>query len=68
MLLQVLSLTVMTAVSVTIGIMFSRVPEFMKSSLPIGEWGGAALLVYFGFRTLKVPSLLPTPQILPLHM
>ena len=56
-----LSLSVMTLVSVGIGLTFSRVPEFMKSSLPIGEWAGAALLVYFGLRTLRVPTCLPVP-------
>lgn len=57
---SVLSLSVMTVVSVTIGIMFSRVPEFMKTGLPIAEWGGAALLVYFGFRTLRDAWKMPS--------
>mmetsp|Transcript_13327 Transcript_13327/g.40311 ORF Transcript_13327/g.40311 Transcript_13327/m.40311 type:complete len:352 (-) Transcript_13327:758-1813(-) len=50
---SVLSLSVMTLVSVGIGLTFARVPDFMKTSLPIGEWAGAALLVYFGLRTLR---------------
>ena len=44
----------MTIVSVAIGRSLRGVPEFLQSGLPIGEWGGAALLIYFGIRTLKV--------------
>lgn len=58
-----MSLSVMTLVSVGIGLTFSRVPEFMKSSLPIGEWAGAALLVYFGLRTLRATSRPPFPPL-----
>ena len=64
---SVSALTAMTIISVVIGRCFRHVPAFLQSSLPIGEWLGAALLVYFGVTTLKVglprlsPVLLVTP-------
>lgn len=51
---SVTSLTVMTAVSVGIGHAFKHVPEVLKSSVPVGEYLGVALLIYFGVRTLRV--------------
>lgn len=53
---SVSALSVMTIISVVIGRCFRHVPAFMQSSLPIGEWLGAALLVYFGVTTLKVST------------
>lgn len=44
----------MTVISVGIGAIFSRVPDALKSSLPIGEIAGVGLLVVFGLRSLKV--------------
>ena len=48
------ALSVMTVISVAIGRCFRHVPAFLQSSLPIGEWAGAAMMVYFGIRTLRV--------------
>jgi len=47
------SLGVMTVVSVAIGAVFSRVPDALKSSVPVGELAGIALLVFFGVRALR---------------
>lgn len=51
---SVFSLSVMTVISVGIGAAFKKVPASLKSSIPIGEYLGIALLVYFGLRTLRV--------------
>lgn len=48
------ALAVMTLISVGIGAAFSRVPESLQSSLPVGEIAGVALLVFFGIKSLKV--------------
>lgn len=48
------ALAVMTVISVAIGFAFKHVPEVLTTSAPVGEYLGAALLVYFGVRTLKV--------------
>lgn len=48
------ALAVMTLISVGIGAAFSRVPESLQSSLPVGEIAGVALLVFFGLKALKV--------------
>lgn len=48
------ALAVMTLISVGIGAAFSRVPESLQSSLPVGEIAGVALLVFFGIKALKV--------------
>ena len=48
------ALSAMTIISVAIGRCFRHVPAFLQSSLPIGEWAGAAMMVYFGVRTLRV--------------
>jgi hypothetical protein len=48
------ALAVMTMISVGIGAAFSRVPESLQSSLPVGEIAGVALLVFFGIKALKV--------------
>lgn len=44
----------MTVISVAIGVAFSRVPDALMTSLPVGEMAGVALLVVFGLRSLKV--------------
>lgn len=51
---SVVALAVMTLISVGIGAAFSKVPDALKSSLPVGEILGVALLVFFGFKALKV--------------
>lgn len=48
------ALAVMTLISVGIGAAFSKVPDALKSSLPVGEIAGVALLVFFGIKALKV--------------
>ena len=48
------ALSAMTVISVAIGRCFRHVPAALQSSLPIGEWAGAAMMVYFGVRTLRV--------------
>ena len=55
---SVSALSLMTVISVIIGRCFRHVPAALQSSLPVGEWLGAALLVYFGVSTLKV-TLVP---------
>ena len=41
-------------ISVGIGYAVKRVPTVVESTEVIGQWVGAALLLYFGLRTLKV--------------
>lgn len=48
---SVLSLGFMTVVSVAIGNLLGQVPQFVNSSLPIGQYLGAALLFFFGARS-----------------
>ena len=36
-----------------IGYVVKRVPTVVESSEKLGQWAGAALLLYFGLRTLK---------------
>ena len=50
------ALALMTVISVTLGHLFTRLPESMSSSLPLGEYAAVALLVFFGVRTLRVRS------------
>jgi len=47
------SLSIMTVISVAIGAVFSRVPDALKSSVPVGELAGIALLIFFGIRALR---------------
>ena len=59
----------MTIISVAIGYIFKSLPEVVKSSLPLGQYLGAATMLYFGIKTLRVPTL-ADPQrhaMLPLH-
>lgn len=44
----------MTVISVCIGTAFKSLPDVLKSSLPVGQYLGAALMLLFGFRTIKV--------------
>ena len=57
---SVAALSLMTLISVAIGVVFKNVPDRLSSTLPIGQYLGVALLVYFGFKTLKVaqPTLM----------
>ena len=48
------ALSLMTLISVGIGYAFKHVPEVFTTSAPIGEYLGAAMMVYFGLRSLKV--------------
>ncbi|PNH06359.1 GDT1-like protein 2, chloroplastic, partial [Tetrabaena socialis] len=50
---SVSALSVMTVISVSIGAVCSRVPDALKSSIPVGELAGIALLVFFGVKTLR---------------
>lgn len=50
---SVAALSIMTVVSVGIGFAVKRVPAAVKSSEVVGQWLGAALLAYFGLRTLR---------------
>jgi hypothetical protein len=59
------ALAVMTLISVGIGAAFSKVPDALKSSLPVGEIAGVALLVFFGIKALKVSCV--EPVMLSLH-
>lgn len=40
-------------ISVAIGYAVKRVPTVVESSEALGQWAGAALLIYFGLRTLR---------------
>ena len=50
----VAALAVMTGISVALGRLFSRLPDRFSSSLPLGEYCAAALLLFFGAKGLKV--------------
>ena len=50
---SVAALSLMTIISVSIGYAVKSVPSVIKSSEVLGQWAGAALLVYFGIRTLR---------------
>ncbi|GMH32466.1 hypothetical protein BSKO_00300 [Bryopsis sp. KO-2023] len=43
--------------SVGIGVLFNAVPDAMKQSVPVGEYLGVALLLFFGFRSLRAAWL-----------
>ena len=50
----------MTVISVLIGVVFAHVPPALQTTVPIGQYVGAALLFYFG-----APSLFLTPGSVP---
>lgn len=50
---SVTSLGIMTIISVGIGAVFAKVPDALRSSVPVGELAGIALLIFFGIRTLR---------------
>eukprot|EP00242_Pyramimonas_sp_CCMP2087_P017723 CAMPEP_0198211950 /NCGR_PEP_ID=MMETSP1445-20131203/25435_1 /TAXON_ID=36898 /ORGANISM="Pyramimonas sp., Strain CCMP2087" /LENGTH=365 /DNA_ID=CAMNT_0043886311 /DNA_START=167 /DNA_END=1265 /DNA_ORIENTATION=+ len=48
------ALALMTIVSVAVGTIFQQVPTALTDTqLPIGQWAGALMLVYFGIRNIK---------------
>ena len=55
-----LALAIMTVISVGIGYACKSVPDALKSSLPVGQYLGVALMVYFGVKTLRARAL-PSP-------
>ena len=62
------ALGLMTIISVGIGFMFKQVPDAIKGSVPVGEYLGIALLIYFGLRTLKVRrTSSPASRAIPHH-
>lgn len=58
-----LALSVMTVISVGIGYAFRSVPDALKSSLPIGQYLGVSLMVYFGVKTLRARHPCPVYQL-----
>ena len=50
----VAALALMTGISVALGRLFTRLPDSLSSSLPLGEYCAAALLLFFGVKALKV--------------
>ena len=48
------ALSLMTCISVAIGLAFKSMPEALQSTLPIGQYLGAATMLYFGVKTLRV--------------
>jgi len=58
----VAALSIMTIISVGIGMVFQKVPAAMTSgSIPVGEYLGAALLAYFGVMNI-MDALKATPS------
>jgi hypothetical protein len=51
---SVFSLILMTAISVGVGCLLGKVPQIINSSLPIGQYAGAALLFFFGAQSLLI--------------
>jgi putative Ca2+/H+ antiporter (TMEM165/GDT1 family) len=47
------ALALMTGISVALGRLFTRLPDSFSSSLPLGEYCAAALLLFFGVKALK---------------
>ena len=50
------ALGLMTVISVGIGSAFKSLPDVLKSSLPVGQYLGAALMLLFGVRTISVST------------
>ena len=53
----VAALALMTGISVALGRLFTKLPDSLSSSLPVGEYCAVALLLFFGVKTLKVSAL-----------
>ncbi len=47
------ALCLMSVISVVIGQVFQKIPSTINDTLPIGEYGAVALLLFFGVRTLR---------------
>ena len=47
------ALCFMSVISVVIGQVFQKIPSTINDTLPIGEYGAVALLLFFGVRTLR---------------
>ncbi|ERN15728.1 hypothetical protein AMTR_s00039p00041910 [Amborella trichopoda] len=47
------ALSLMTILSVVIGRIFHSVPAQFQTTLPIGEYAAVALLLFFGFKSIK---------------
>jgi len=56
----VAALAFMTAISVALGRLFTKLPDSFSSSLPLGEYCAVALLLFFGVKTLKDALAQPT--------
>ncbi|KAG0568158.1 hypothetical protein KC19_7G191100 [Ceratodon purpureus] len=56
------ALSLMTVISVVIGRIFQSVPAQLQTTLPIGEYAAVALLIWFGFRSIKAAWDLPSDQ------
>ncbi|KAK9844838.1 hypothetical protein WJX74_007461 [Apatococcus lobatus] len=57
-----LALGLMTVISVGIGYAFKCVPDALKSSAPIGEYAGVALMIFFGARLLRDAWQMPNEE------
>ena len=60
---SVAALATMTVVSVAIGRIFHHVPASLTSSLPLGEYAAAAMLLVFGLRTVKEAWDMPSDEV-----
>ena len=52
------ALSVMTCISVAIGLAFKSMPDALQSTIPLGQYLGAATMLYFGVKTLRVRGAL----------
>ena len=59
---SVAALATMTVISVAIGRIFHHVPASLTSSLPLGEYAAAAMLLLFGLRTVKEAWDMPSDE------
>ncbi|KAM7253027.1 hypothetical protein ACFE04_008812 [Oxalis oulophora] len=57
------ALSLMTILSVVIGRIFHSVPAQFQTTLPIGEYGAIALLLFFGLKSIKDAWDLPSKEI-----
>ncbi|KAF3793511.1 GDT1-like protein 2 [Nymphaea thermarum] len=57
---SMLALSLMTVLSVVIGLIFHSVPAQFQTTLPIGEFAAIALLLFFGFTSIKNAWELPS--------
>ncbi|XP_031482685.1 protein PAM71-homolog, chloroplastic [Nymphaea colorata] len=57
---SMLALSLMTVLSVVIGLIFHSVPAQFQTTLPIGEFAAIALLLFFGVTSIKNAWELPS--------